>query len=235
MKAKIMITIMLFCILCSGCGSSKKKDSTISEQGHSMNQINTENVSESFQVTTVEGEFVYDTTNKYETVGFYNCVFAGTVSNIDGVIFPFEESYLAEDGEEVVLSGPMFTKMLISVTEVIKGNLEIGNQVETYKLGGYSDTENCYYLLDKDVYPEIGKEYLFLGNIDENGILWISAPETAIPLESNSSAISTYSESGQTEDRQSIMDTYTDAYQNEIPYSGEIFENSDFPEAKPIK
>lgn len=72
---------MLFCILCSGCGSSKKKDSTISEQGHSMNHIYTENVSESFQVTTVEGEFVYDTTNKYETVGFYNCVFAGTVSN----------------------------------------------------------------------------------------------------------------------------------------------------------
>lgn len=129
----------------------------------------------------------------------------------------------------------IYSEGTVSVTEVIKGNLTAGQQIEAYKMGGYDGTEGVYYLLDSDVYPEVGQEYLFLANSDADGMFWLSAPKTVIPFASSDTMISTYSASEQSLGRQSVMDTYVDAYENEIPFSGKIYEDSVFPEAAVIE
>lgn len=204
-------------------------------KGYYESRMYHENTAAVPEIVTLHGEFIYDTGNIYEAVGAHDYVFAGTVTAINGVEYPMSQSYTGNTGEEVAVSGPMFTSISVSVTEVIKGNLTAGEQIEAYKMGGYDGTEGVYYLLDSDVYPEVGQEYLFLANSDADGMCWLSAPKTVIPFASTDAMISTYSASEQSLVRQSVIDTYVDAYENEIPFSGEIYEDSVFPEAAVIE
>lgn len=204
-------------------------------KGYYESRMYYENTAAVPEIVTLHSEFIYDTGNIYEAVGAHDHVFAGTVTAINGVAYPMSQSYTGNTGEEVAVSGPMFTSISVSVTEVIKGNLTAGEQIEAYKMGGYDGTEGVYYLLDSDVYPEVGQEYLFLANSDADGMFWLSAPKTVIPFASSDTMISTYSASEQSLGRQSIIDTYVDAYENEIPFSGEIYEDSVFPEAAVIE
>lgn len=56
------------------------------------------------QIKTFYGEYDYDPSNIYESVGAHSYVFAGTVEEILGVEYPNRSTCVLENGEEVRLT-----------------------------------------------------------------------------------------------------------------------------------
>ncbi len=236
MKRSIGTIVLIICLLCAGCNAKKTElesqsmQSTNQEDLIEREETVVEREGQDYQIFSIYGEFPYNVNDKNESVGAHDYVFSATVTEVRGMVYPLMQTYVSGSGEEIVAPGPEFTDISITVTEVIKGDLSIGMELGAYKEGGYNEEENEYYLYDNDVYPEEGQEYLVLASKDSDGIMWISAPNAMIPLGSYSYMITTYSEETTSLDRQSIMETYVDAYENEIPYEAETYEESDFPE-----
>lgn len=177
------------------------------------------------QIKTFYGEYDYDPSNIYESVGAHSYVFAGTVEEILGVEYPNRSTCVLENGEEVEIDGNMYTKLRVKITECIKGGLPVGETKTMLKLGGYDADDNAYYLCSGDTYPQLGSEYIFLAEEKEDGIIVVAADYATIPLDNNGSAIASYStETVLT--RQSVIDEYIDAYEHEIPLGENPSEDS---------
>ena len=73
-------------------------------------------------------------------------------------------------------------------------------------------------MLDGDVMPEEGKEYLILANnrMDDN-VFAFSGPTSVFPLEQETSPISTYRTLTENPDRNGMIERYVEAYENERP------------------
>jgi len=78
----------------------------------------------------------------------------------------------------------------VTVLEVIKGNLKVGQEIQITKDGGVSKDRSYVALFDEnDFMPEVGRTYLFLVRVLSDGkTLSVTGPHSTVPLESSVAA-----------------------------------------------
>jgi len=180
-KIKILIIVSLFGLLLSSLTSCST--STL-----------TEKEARELPVSRITASFMFDTTNPRESVGMCDYVFVGRVISYDGVQYKHE----IQRGTKTV--GSPHTEYTIQVLDNIKGKLITKEPIHILKEGGVAQDGNSVYLHERDLLPESGKKYVFLGYAQPDGSIIVSGPESNIPVSENNSTI----------------DKYYDAYKNEI-------------------
>ena len=165
-----------------------------------------------------DGVQAYDTDTPEYMAYYHDYIFTATILNVGERYDPhFEPEYMEKYGA-VPVYDPCYTKYKLQVTGCIKGNLQVGDIIQGRKIGYFDEESQEYYMLDGDVMPEEGKEYLILANnrMDDN-VFAFSGPNSVFPLEQETSPISTYSTLTDNPDRDRIIDRYVEAYENEQP------------------
>lgn len=163
----------------------------------------------SLPVITMHGSFVYDPNNINESVGMVDYVFTGTVVSNNGTIYKDTVTMEDENGKPKDVSTP-YTDYTIQVSSNIKGNLQIDEPIRVLKKGGITQKNTEIYLFENDVLPEEGKAYIFLAFAQPDGSLLISGPNSNVLI----TATENYSNTGKNTD--STLETYLDAYKNQI-------------------
>ena len=228
-------SIALCCVvLCFGLSACKSLDNNVSFSEFSnclestaeaeasipekMNETTGDDLSESSEDSTPAGEIkietyameaLYDYMDPAASVSAHEYVFVGKIIENTGGEYPFGYVQTFENGEEMVINGNIYTRYSVLVEENIKGDLQLGQTRDVLKLGGYSEEKGIYYMCDGDVYPQLGREYIFLANERDAGLLVSSAPQTTVPLSADGNEISTYA-TDEKMDRQSLIDMYSE-------------------------
>lgn len=191
MKAKIIIVVICLTL------------SAVALQYFIKNMYN--NNDEPQQTTEYSGDtLTFDFSDLRKCVGFVDYVFVGTVEEQVGTSYRNGEVYY-DIGEKPDESGvSVYTQFSVTVKENIKGDLRTDISIPLYKNAGVDKRTNKLVMMQYDSMPLVGKDYIFLCNVHEDGKLVIVAPVGNIFL---------YEES-----RQGSIDAYRNAYENEIEY-----------------
>lgn len=110
-----------------------------------------------------------------------------------------------------------FTECKLTVVTNIKGNIEGGTEFSYYKTGGINWLRTGIWLDEEgDVYPEVGKYYIFRGAAHPDGTVTGGGLNSTIPLEDG------INESNLEES--AIYQTYLDAAKNQIKHSDDPYD-----------
>ena len=170
----------------------------------------------------MECVWAYDVNSPEETVKNHDYIFTAIVTEVGENYDPFWEPEYIEKHGKVPVYDPCYTRYRLEVTQVLKGNLETGSIIDFRKLGYYDSETGQYYMVEDDVMPAEGEEYLFLASQNtDTGIYGCGAPNTTIPLSADGNEISTYA-AGEKMDRQSLIDMYSEI----VAEQGESMENN---------
>ena len=220
----VMTIILLFTVFC-GCGINS---TVATERSGIESEISTEQASgergqesnltgpKEIKINLMACEYIYNT-DVLEQAAYYNDnIFAAVVVAVGENFDPFWEPEYVEQYGAVSVYDPCYTKYKLQVTQVIKGELQTGDVIDSKKLGYFNEEEQAYYMVESDVMPIVGEEYLFLANnrMDSN----VYHLNSVVPMESNASEISTYAMTDEAPNRQAIIAQYIAAYENETPY-----------------
>ena len=155
-------------------------------------------------VKTIQASFVCDPYNVRELVGMVDYVFVGEVTGRDETLYKNVVLMEDENGELKEVGAP-YTPYTIQVRSNIKGNLRTDTPIPVLKHGGVTQE---------------GQSYIFLAFAQSDGSLLVSGPNSNLPLENASQAVS----SGGDDTPSPLYDSYVDAYENEvIPINRERF------------
>lgn len=222
MKKIIILLFATLLVLTTACSSHG--NSTLTSQKET-------------NIALINGCYIYDVDVPEQAAYYHDYIFAARVLEVGENFDPYmEPEYIAKHGErDSMFENPSFTKYQLQVTQVIKGNIQVGDVLNTRKRGYYDEVTQMYILEAGDVFPEQGKEYLFLSNVDsDTGMHVVAGPYTTIPLESSEQAISTYALTDEIQNRQVLIDKYTKAYNNEVPFVDPAEENTNATEGSEV-
>lgn len=208
MKQKLLLLIMVSLMLV-GC----QKEKNVSE-----------NVSDSLSINTIQGSYAVDMYNPLEVVGSADYVFLGRVEEL--VETEYRNAVQMSTPSGMVTLATPYTRYKVSVLENIKGTLTQERPIEVMKFGGLNQDGTSYELPIDDLLPEEGKEYIFIVFAQRDGSNLADGPNSTIPTEESSSAISTYSQEKFPE-TENIVDIYKQAFKNEISENRERFVSND--------
>lgn len=173
-------------------------------------------------VKTIQASFVCDPYNVRELVGMVDYVFVGEVTGRDETLYKNVVLMEDENGELKEVGAP-YTPYTIQVRSNIKGNLRTDTPIPVLKHGGVTQDQAAIFLYEDDLLPREGQSYIFLAFAQSDGSLLVSGPNSNLPLENASQAVS----SGGDDAPSPLYDSYVDAYENEvIPINRERFHST---------
>ncbi len=125
---------------------------------------------------------IFDLNDLNKCVGFVDYVFSGHIEREAGMSYRVNETYYPIGENPSAETSFWYKKYEITVTENIKGTLQTEMSIEVIKDVMISKTTKEITLLEGDIMPEEGKDYVFLCNAHKDGKLVIVAPVGNIPL-----------------------------------------------------
>jgi hypothetical protein len=149
-------------------------------------------------VSIVTHQYIYDISNKYETMGMSDYVFVGTVEKMEGYSYTKSENC-------------PYTLYSILVDQNLKGELPIGDSVIIQKIGGMDKSKQYMVIEEDDIFfLEEGKRYIFAACVNKEGILNIPSPNRVIEFE-NEDVLQEYEEAIENETQNEIVQKTWDA------------------------
>lgn len=219
-----MAAVMLFMVSCGNEGNS----TAAAEMGGMAPEISVEQTSgetvqdhqktdpKEIKIIPFEIDYIYDPDIPEQAAYYNDNIFAAVVVEVGENYDPYWEPEYVEQYGAASVYEPCYTKYQLQVTQVIKGDLQQGDIINSRKMGYFDEEEQAYCMVESGVMPVAGKEYLFLANhrMDDK----VYQLNHTIPLEENASEIPTYKATIDAPDRQSIIERYIAAHENETPY-----------------
>lgn len=196
-RAKIIATVSLVLVVVLFFVASNKKDN-----------VEVSNL----QVITQSSDSVINPENPKEIVGFSDYYFIGRVEEVVNTEYRNVVTIETEDGDKEVADP--YTHYKISVIKNIKGELPLDKDIQLTKSGGMLKDESAVVLYEDDILPEEGKVYVIAANIQKDGEILASGPNTVQEVNINTM-------SSQEDEAYKI---YEYNYENEIPYERQRFE-----------
>lgn len=127
---------------------------------------------QSLPVTAVESKYIYNISDKCETVGASDYVFVGTVEKFEGYEYQNDLPY---------------TVYSVFVKQDLKGTLPADTPVTVKKIGGMDQLKRSMVVVDgDDSFPEEGQDCIFAVCVDTDGTLVASSPNRVISLDDDS-------------------------------------------------
>lgn len=192
-KEVSMVIALLVVLICAGAGVYLLMGGSSSSQADMQDNPK--------KVEYVHGSYAVNPENTEELVGFHDNVFVGKVVKWLGNKQPKEGEF----------SIP-YNEYEVEVLDNLKGELK--DKVVIQKMGGYNE-KNVLVLMGeedkKDRLPELGKSYIFIAGIDEEGKLIIDGSYSQIEVKEKMADSRTKKE----------IQKYKKAVRNQIPYKRE--------------
>lgn len=125
----------------------------------------------------LQASFSIDPGNLKELVGDADYVFAGKVTEETGTEYKYPISIEISENETREVASP-YTNYMVRVTENIKGDLIMDQDIPIQKAGGILEDGSMYELYEGDELPAVGETYIFFAYAQEDGSLLISGPNS---------------------------------------------------------
>lgn len=155
---KILITLVLAIFILSGC--SKKK----------------------VEYSMVERLYSIDVENYKELVEDATHVFVAKVKENVETIYKNKTALNQNDKKEIKVEGTPYTNFKVEILENIKGNLKANSETIVQRYGGISENNKNLMIVDDLIFPQEGKNYIFIIYEQEDGTLIATSKNSSISL-----------------------------------------------------
>lgn len=132
-------------------------------------------------ISVLRASFGINYNNLEEVVGDADYVFIGTVVSEDDVVYKHTVTVETEDGGTREVSTP-YTNYTINISQNIKGNLVIDEDIPLQKAGGFTKDRTECFLYEGDELPTVGSSYIFFAYAQLDGSLLVSGPISNINI-----------------------------------------------------
>ena len=166
-------------------------------------------------LTTVQVLWRFPTDTPEKAIGISDYVFVAKINKI--IRTEYKNPIEVETGlfSKEIVTDP-YTVYEINVIENIKGNLKDTEPIEFMQYGGINEDEKSYTFIKNSGLLNVGEYYILLVDVfNDEGDIETSDPNRIISLGSN-----------YTDDENSIISKYKEAYKNEIIPEEETFKKS---------
>lgn len=181
-KARIIAAFLLSAmVLSSTACTSKTSLTTIARESEMANS----KVNLSTLPTSVRhSSSVIDREDRGQFVALADYVVVGRVDSYDGVTYTDVQEVETADGMRVV--GDPYSHYTITVLENLKGDLVLGEPIPIQKSGGVDMSGRAVLVDEGDVFPQVGKVYVFLMLAQPDGeTLLVSGMNSNVAIEAD--------------------------------------------------
>lgn len=207
MKKKFIIVLTVIALL-FGAGVFTNKlymDNKIEKLKTQMFPITKE--LSSYDVKPIEASWIFDPSDEAKMVYFYDCVFIARVDEIVGTTYRNVEKL--NSGK---INADPYTNYKITNLYNIKGDTVTGMSIPFAVFGGVDYKQKYVSFIADTSFIEVGKTYLIVARIEENGELSAFGPNTVIPLSDGKEAdVSVLNASDIAKKYKSVIDKYEKA------------------------
>lgn len=128
-----------------------------------------------YKINTIQGSYAFDHDDYVYYLREVDYAFVGKIEENLGT------EYIEEETMEEKETGTPYTKYQVSVSKIIKGDIEGGETLYVKKMGGLSKDKKEYYLCEEDNIPKEEEYYVFMAYAQKNGELLVAGKNSTIP------------------------------------------------------
>jgi hypothetical protein len=169
------------------------------------------NKNKDIPIAYMSGSFTIDVNNPEAVVGASDYVFVGKVIKNTGTTYASKDELERADGATYYVDGEPYTHYEVQVLDNIKNELITTESIKIMKQGGLLSDGSAYELFNDDILPKEGDVYIFNVNVNDDGVLVVSGPNSNIPFNEKSNKLKTETQIEKTEEYKE----YESAYENQ--------------------
>jgi hypothetical protein len=124
----------------------------------------------------MEGSFSINMDDPRATVGDADYVFLARVDKKGKTVYKNKVQIETENGTKEIATP--YTNYKVTVLKNIKGSLQTDQSIPVQKAGGIDKKGESIVTFEDDALPEVGKTYVFLAYVQDDGSLLISGPHS---------------------------------------------------------